>query len=255
MNMPNMDLGLRGIGDQLRKQKEEAKQAADLKKSNKRTIDADKLKMQSRPGYEALEQTEAEKRAGVVPPGWEGLRDIKTGQLLDQYRINPFTGAASQRLQAEALGTGPSQWAQLALGRQAQEEAQARQNAGLQQQTAQSQAQSNLARFGGLGGGARTSLARSGARDALMASQGVGAQGQQARSGIQETDAQRRQQLLGQTADVERGADIANLGSSKEDLAARAAFNANRYNQQMASWGAKQSADATRAAGGGGGKK
>lgn len=210
----------------------------------------------NRPGYVALTQGRQEKEAGVMPPGYEGTRDVRTGQLLDQFKINPFAGEASQRIRGEALGAGPSQAALAQLGQQRFEESQARGAAALQQQQAQSQAQSQLARLGGLGGGARTSLARSGARDQLMAAQGVGAQGVQSRFNINNQDLQRRQQLLGQVADVERQGDLQNLQATTEDINRRAAFDANRYNQQMAAYGAQQSARATEYAGarsGGGG--
>lgn len=210
--------------------------------------------LKQNPGYETLTPDEAEKSAGVTPPGWQGMTDLQTGQLLDQYKINPFAGAASQKVRDMALSTGPTDYAKAALGQQQFEEAQARGNVGLQQQQQNSAALANLSRMGGLGGGARTSLARSGARDALMAAQGVGAQGVMSRANIAQNDAQLKQQLLGTTADVERAGDTANIDTLKANLQAKAGFDANRYNQQMQAWAAKQQADATRAAGGGKGK-
>lgn len=201
------------------------------------------------PGTYVPVQTDFEKRAGVMPTNFRGLSDIKTGDLIDRFKANPFEGEASQRLRQEALGNEQSPWAKMALQRQGLEESQARGNVGLQQQMAQSQAQSQLARLGGLGGGARTSLARSGAHDALMAAQGVGAQGQMARAGINEQDALRHQQLLGQTADIERAGRQADIGSLKEDMLARGGFDTNRYNQQMQAWASQQSANAQRQAG------
>lgn len=241
--------------DQQRKTASAQADAASAAKQLKDYQDA-RVKEQMRPGLEVLTQNQFEKQAGVTPPSYEGARDINTGALLDQYKINPFAGEASKKIREESLTTGPSEWAKNALGRQGFEEKTARGNVGLQQQTAQSQGQAALMRQGGLGGGARTSLARSGARDALMANQGVANAGVLARYGINDQDMQRRQALLGTTADVERQGDLQNLTTTQADLQRKAAFDANRYNQQMGAWGAKQSADATRAAGsGGGGKK
>lgn len=208
-------------------------------------------------GYVSVAPTEAEIQAGVIPPGYSGLVNPKTGELLDQYKYNPFTGEAAQRLRGEALGTGPSEFAKAQLAAQKYDQQRAMNQAGLQQQAAQSGAMSNLARMGGLGGGARTSLARSGARDLLAAQQGVGAQGIQSRFGINANDLQRRQELLGQTAALEQGSQLQNIGTTKEDLLARNAFNTNRYNQQMQQWAAGKSADAQAAAArsSGGGKK
>jgi len=235
------------------KARKDAARVADLQRQLTERDTLQKMNVNKGPGYEALAQNEFEKQAGVTPPGWSGMRDVKTGQLLDQYKINPFAGEASQKIRAEALGTGPSEWAKNALGKQQFEQGQQMGAAGLQSQQAQSQARAALMQQGGLGGGARTSLARSGARDQLMAQQNVGSAGALARYGINDTDAKRRQELLGTTADVERGADIQNLGTTRSDLENRAKFDVNRYNEQMKAWGAKQSADATRAAGSSGG--
>lgn len=200
------------------------------------------------PNIQTFDPSSFEQQAGVTPPSFEGLRDVRTGKLLSDYTINPFAGEASQRIRSEALGSGPTSWAQQQLTAQGLEESKARGAAGLQQQQAQGQAQSELARFGGIGSGARTSLARSGARDLLAARQNVGMGGAQARAGIGANDAQLKQQLLGTTADVERQGDLTNLNTNMQDMSAKAQFGANRYNQQMSAWAAKQSADATRAA-------
>lgn len=239
----------------LQQQATNKKKLSDLTSSNADLTRQVQENQYNGPGYQATAQGTQEKAAGVLPPGFRGITDQKTGQLLDMYKINPFEGAASQKLEQEALGTGPSDWAKNALEAEKADEAQQRGAAGLQAQTANSQAMDTLARVGGLGGGARTSLARSSARDALNSAQNVGAAGAARRYGITDTDTQRRQELLGQTADVERQADVANIGAMTGDLQNQAVYNANRYNQQMQAWAAKQSADATRAAGGGGGKK
>jgi hypothetical protein len=257
-----MTTGASGIKTAKQREEAERKAAAERKaREDQMRVEAARKEREkleetyaSNPGLREFEQSAAEKKAGVKPASFEGLRDIRTGELRKEFKADPFTGEASQRLKGEALGTGPSQWAKAALGRQKFEEGQLRDRGQLQAQTAQSQAQSQLARMGGLGGGARTSLARSGARDQLMAAQKAAAQGIQSRFGINEQDAQRRQELLGQTADVERAAQMANIGSMKEELGAKAEFDANRYNQQMSAWASKQSADAQRAAGRGGGK-
>ncbi len=202
------------------------------------------------PGYVPIQQDKYETEAGVEPAGFRGNTDIN-GNLLSQYTADPANaGAMSKELSAEALGAGPSKWATSALGQQGFEETQARGAAGSQAQTANSNAEAQLMRLGGLGGGARTSLARSGARDALMAGQNIGAQGVLARYGINQTDAQRKQGLLDTGAKAEQGAQTANIGMLAGNNAQRQAFDQNRYNQQMSAWAAMKSADAIRAAGG-----
>jgi hypothetical protein len=197
-----------------------------------------------------------EAAAGAVPPKYQTMRDAE-GNLLSKYKFDPFSGAASQKLRAEALGTGPSEWAKNALEQQKFEQGQAMADALKQQQAAQSGAQAQLARFGGLGGGARTSLARSGARDALLAGQGVAAQGISQRYGIQDADTKRRQELLGATSGLEQGADAANLAQLTGDIRGQSGFDMDRYKAIMQAYGANQTANAQIAAANktGGGKK
>lgn len=205
------------------------------------------------PGYEALAQTDAEKQAGVTPPGYQGTTD-KAGNLLNQYALNPYSGQAEKTLQTMGNSVGPSAMAQEQLRQQALDEAKQRGATGLQGQQAQDSAMAQLSRLGGLSGGARTSLARSGARDLLNAQQGVSAAGATARYGITDADNARKFGILGNEASTENQAAQQNIGTSVTGLQNRAQFDANRYNQQMQAWASKQSADATRAAGGGGGK-
>lgn len=226
---------------------EAAKKNAAQRRADTRRVGAEQR--QRGMGYTGLTTSKYEREAGVTPPGFEGFRNRDTRELLSEFKINPFTGEASQKLRAEALGTGPSELANLQLQRQGAEEAKMRSNIGLKSQAEQSNAMSNLMRTGGLGGGARTSLARSGMRDALMAKQGVASDGVMSRFGINESDMQRRQQLLGQTADVERQADMANIDTLKGDVQRRTEFDGNRYKELMGAWGAEQTANATRAAG------
>ena len=124
-----------------------------------------------------------------------------------------------------------------------------------QAQQGMSQAASSLARTGGLGGGARTRMAMQGAKDLMLQGQGISRQGMSDRLGISSQDEQTRQGLLGQVAGTELQGQQTNLGTLGTDITRKAAFDANRYNQQMGAWGAKQTADAQRAAGSGGGKK
>lgn len=197
-----------------------------------------------------------EAAAGATAPKYQSLRDVN-GDLASKYKIDPFSGAASKKLRDEALGTGPSEWAKNATEQQKFEEGNAAGRAGLQQQASESGARSNLMRLGGLGGGARTSLARSGARDLLQAKQGVAGQGIAERYSINDADAQRKQQLLGTSADIERQADLQNLGTLTGDIQGQSAFDMDRYKQILQAYGANQTANATAMAGakGGGGKK
>jgi hypothetical protein len=87
-----------------------------------------------------------------------------------------------------------------------------------------------------------------------MAQQGVSRQGIENRAGINTTDMQRRQQLLGQVAGAEGNDQAANIGRQQQDLMAKGAFDLANYKEQMAAYGAEQSANAQRAAAGAGKK-
>ncbi len=196
------------------------------------------------PGYQSYEPSAFEKSTGILPPGFRGLTDVKTGELIDRYKIDPFAGEAAQRVKTEALGTGPSPWALMQMDQQKREEAQARSQAGLQSQLARSQAMSEMARVGGLSSGARLALAKQGARGQMASLQDVARAGQQQRFGITGEDVTRRQGLLGQVATAEAGAQAENVNQYLRDMASRSEAEQNRYNQQMQAWAAQQAAGA-----------
>jgi hypothetical protein len=123
-----------------------------------------------------------------------------------------------------------------------------------QQGQAQAQAQAQLSRFGGLGGGARTSLARSGARDAFMGQQQLAREALGQRMGIGAQDIARKEDLLKGFQGAENQSQNMNINQMTGDITRRGAFDANRYNQQMAAYGAAQTAAAQRAAAQGGKK-
>ncbi len=208
-----------------------------------------------RPGIALTQQNEFEKRAGVTPPGYEGTRDVRTGQLLDQYKTDAYGGEALKALKGQAFAEGASPWAQAQLLSQRLDEQNAKGGAQRQAMSANSMAQSQLARSGGLRGGASALLARQSQRDLMGANQGVARQGMQQRASIGQQDVDRKGQLMSQLGNLETQANQANLGQSTSDITRKAMFDMERYKQQMQAWGAQQSADATRAAGGGGGKK
>jgi hypothetical protein len=90
-------------------------------------------------------------------------------------------------------------------------------------------------------------------RDALMAQQGVYGQGAQRRFGIQDADLQRKQELTGTLADVERQGQLQNIGMLEKDVGRRAEFDKTRYTEQMKAWAAEKQAAAQAQAGRGGG--
>lgn len=224
-----------------------------------RSADADKARqlaenVQRGPGYRAVSQSAQEKKAGVVAPGYEGIRNVQTGQLLDQYKSDPYAGEALQKLKSQAFAEGDSPWAKMQLEKQAIEQSQGRDQAAQSQAQAMAQAQANLMRQGGLSSGARTRMAMQGARDLALDQQKVNAQGISQRLGIQEQDLGRKEALLKGFGDAESAAQERNIGRMTDDVKGGSAFDMERYGQQMGAYGAAQTAAAQRATAGAGGK-
>lgn len=207
-----------------------------------------------RPGIALTTPNQFERQAGVTPPGYEGTRDVKTGKLLSDYKIDPYSGEATQLLKKQAFSEGLSPWAEQQLKSQKLMQQDQAGLAGRQAMQAQRGAQQQLATSGGLRGGAAALLARQGQRDLLNAQQGISRGGMGQRLGIEQQDLEKKQALLGGFSDKESGAQQANIGQATGDINRKAMFDMERYKQQMQAWGAKQSADATRSAGGGGKK-
>lgn len=210
----------------------------------------------ARKGVKEYAQTAAEKQAGVLPPSLEGYRDLETGELLSQYKFDPYQGEAVQKLKEQAFAEGDSPWARLQQQKLALEQSGLMDQAAKQQLQGMAQGQAQLAMSGGLSGGARERMARMGARDLMMARQGISRQGAMGRMGIQEQDIGRKEGLLSQFANAEQRAQEMNIGTRKEDINRQAAFEGGRYGEQMKAWAAKQAAEAQRqAAKSSGGKK
>ena len=214
-----------------------------------------KLQHSVLPGVIISTPNQFEVQAGVNPPSSEGVRDPVTGELLSGYKIDPYSGEALQELKKQAFAQGPSAWANLQTQQQQLEQQNAKGDALKQQMQAQGMAKGQLARSGGLRGGAAALLARQGARDLMGSQQQISRAGMGQRLGIQQQDLARKEGLMGKFGDLETGAQQSNLAQLTGDINRKAMFDMERYKQQMQAWGAKQSADATRAAGGGGGKK
>lgn len=248
------------MGEALRQMKERQVRAEAEKQAKIKNEDRDRMKKEMAdrgPGYRAVSQGEQERAAGVLPPGYEGVRDVKTGQLLDQYKSDAYAGEALQKLKGDAFAEGDSAWAKMQLQKQGLEESGARDAAARNQAQAMAQSQAMMRRQGGLSSGASTLMAMQGAKDLMRAKQDVARQGIGQRLGIQEQDIGRKTDLLKAFGDAESRANEANIGRQTDDITKSSMFDLERYKQQMAAYGAKQTADAQRAAAssGGGGKK
>lgn len=212
---------------------------------------------QAPPGYDPgvwAGMGSIEQQAGAKPPDFESMRD-KDGNLKSNFQINPYAGKAQQALEGEAFAQGDSPWAKMQTQQLNQEQLQARDQVAKQGAQALGQGQAELARFGGLGGGARERMAMGGAKNLMLANQDINRQGMMGRMGIGQQDLARKQGLLSNFANAENQAQQGNIGSMQGDIANKQSFDMNRYNQIMQAWSANKSAQAqAQAANSGGGK-
>ncbi len=141
-------------------------------------------------------------------PTYEDPRYPSYVQSFDPYSMSTQPFAASltgnimpdkrgiEAYRGEALRTGPSAWAGLARNKSMIDEARARESMGAQAASQSAAARSDIARRGGLSGGAAERLAMNANRNALMAGQGVAAEGMSNRAGILAQDEGNRLKLL-----------------------------------------------------------
>lgn len=145
-------------------------------------------------------------------------------------------------MQGQFASGSSSPWANIAIARQGELAEKNKQE--LMQRGAGQTATSldKLAAQGGLTSGARERTIQAGQENMMGGVQDVGSAYKSNVMNIGIDDAQAKQQ-------IGKGLMTAEMG----DLQGRNQYNQNKYQTDMAAWGAKQLADATRASGGGGG--
>lgn len=200
------------------------------------------------PGFqESPYDSSIEQRSGIRRPGFESTRDA-SGNLKSQYAYDPSKSAAYQQMNQRATGAGPSIWAQLQGQKQQVEQGNMLDQNAKSQLQAQGQAQAGLMRFGGLGGGARQSLARAGMKNQMVGNQDIYRKGMEDRLNIGLQDDQAKMGLQKDIANTDMQAQQYNLGNTMADITGKRDFDMNAYNQQMQAWGADQTAGAQAAA-------
>ena len=192
---------------------------------------------------------------GTAGPERESLRD-ETGALKKEFTYDPTKSAAFGKLQEQAMAApGESPWAKMQLQKQGLEQAGAAESAAKASASGLAQAQGNLMRQGGLGGGARTRMAMQGARDLSGAQQGVNMAGMKDRLGIQGQDIDRQQSALGNISATELEGQGKNLGTLMGDVTNKGLFDMEKYKKQMEVLAAGRTADAQTNAANNSGKK
>lgn len=199
-------------------------------------------------GLNAFGQSRIEYQSGINAPKYTGVRDAN-GNLQDQFKYDPNKSEAFSALKAQAMATpGDSPWAKMQLAQQGVEQGAAADTAAKTQAQQMAQAQGLLMRQGGLGGGARVRMAEQAAKQGALAQQDVARQGMLSRLGIQGQDIDRTQNLLGNISSTELQGQGQNLAALTGDVSNKAQFDAKRYADQMAAYGASKTAEGQRAA-------
>lgn len=199
-------------------------------------------------------QMPSEVAAGTNPMPFYSMLD-SNGNLKAPYANDPSKSQAFSQMKGVAESADLSPWASLQMQQNTLASQNQRESLNAQTQGQTDQAMSKLmSTGGGTGSGGAAFLASQGAKNDVMGNQEIARQEQANALGIQQTDAQNKQNLLGQVANTETGAAAANAATAAGDTQNANIFSANRYNQLMAAYGAKQTAEGQRAAGGGGKK-
>jgi hypothetical protein len=199
-------------------------------------------------GFNESGYSDIEARSGIRAPKFESMRDAATGQLKDIYKYDPTKSEAFSQIRGQALSSGPSAWAQMQTQKLGLEQQAAMDMANKQGLQAMNQGNAMLARTGGLSSGAAGLAARANMKNQMLANQDINRQGIMNRLGISQSDEDRRQQMLGQVADAETSAQKTNLGALTGDIGQQRQFDLGRYSDQMAAWGAQNTAAAQNAA-------
>lgn len=189
----------------------------------------------------------------MLHPNYEG---IDTGALKSSYdTINPNTQALDQFNQ-DALRTGPSRGALLAMEQNRSDALLGLDGVQRATQGANAQARSQLAMKGGMGGGAAERIAKSGRDQGVQGAQAVNANAAKINANIGMEDERSRMGNLTQAntmnqanAEFRMNKNNALQGALSNENTKKNAFNLGKYQTYMQAWGAGKQADATASAG------
>lgn len=197
-------------------------------------------------------------------PLWNPIYDPNSMALAPQAQKllagNNLDMSGLDAFQSEANRQGPSQWAKQAGDQQNYLAMQAKDQGAQTVEGQGAAARASLASRGGLSSGAAERTAQGGANNYLSMTQGVNNQNSQNQMQIGMNDQQNKLSMMGQVPGMQLQAanfgldkTKAQLGANENDInntmqntAGLNAFNSNTFNQQMAGWGAYQTADAQR---------
>ena len=180
-------------------------------------------------------------RYGEVRPDYV-LMQSTAGELAPQFQEQ--MGGSFQALRDKAMAEGDTRAAQLAREQVGLQTQRARDLAQAQNQSALASARGQLAARGGLRSGAAERLASQGQRGLMRVGQDVAAQENAANLQISLADEANKNQLLGQVGNVEQQLGASNINRLERDIARQNVQQAQLYSEDMAAYGAQQTAAA-----------
>lgn len=205
-------------------------------------------------------------------PTYEGIRNAQ-GNLDSRYTLGKdadvtIDSRAQDAIRSKGLATGDSPWAMMQLQKNQMDAQNQKQNLATQGASSAAMARNNMAMRGGLSSGARERIGQNAIQAQMMGQQQVGrdmnAQNLNIRSQDEamKTDALKttmqadsaNANMALQNRDYRGNVDLQNRNAAMMDVDAKRTFDLSVYKDKMAAYGASKSADAQRAAGGGGKK-
>lgn len=208
-----------------------------------------------------------EVRSGIKRPEVTSLLGAN-GMLKDQYRLNAGADVtantqAIEELRKRGLSQGPSEYANILMGKQALEEQNALGKSAQASRSASSSAFSDLARKGGLSSGARERLASMGQQSEARGTQDVLRGGMTDRLNITAGDEQQKLGILQNLPQMELGyadlglknrdyktnVDKLNIAGALQEVGRQDTAKFSDYAERMKAYGAEKTAQAQANAG------
>ena len=185
---------------------------------------------------------------GIEKGAFTMLRD-KDGNLNKRFQetLDPSLAKLRDKYDVE----GDTKWAGLQRDQLANQMSEAEDRARLQSNTGMATAMDRLSMRGGLRGGAGERMAMGNQRALMSGLQGLGAENRAGNLKLSIADEEMKNKVLGQVGQAGQGIQGRNIGRLATDVQNQNQFEAQRYSDDMAAYGAKQTAKAQRSASGG----
>lgn len=180
---------------------------------------------------------------GIQKAAYTTLRD-NDGNL--QERFKETLDPSLQKLKDQYDVEGDTNWANLQRQQLGNQLSEASDQARLRNNTALATSQDRLAMRGGLRGGAGERMMMGNQRNLMSQLQGLGAENRAGNLKVSIADQDMKNKMLGQLGQAGQEISNRNISRLQGDIQNQNKFDAGRYSDDMAAYGAKQTAQAQR---------